>query len=192
MSDNPVLLVFAGLPGVGKSTAISIVTDLHNNVAVHSSDRIRKELFDNVTYSGEESQETYAELYSRTRESLENGVDTVIDGTMSLQYGRDTAARIAAETNANVVFVKVECDEHIAKQRLRERSMSNDGVSDADEDVYDAFEFEPFTRDHVVITNNGSEKQLRAQIQKHVMSTLWKPGENCVRGDVVECSGESG
>lgn len=192
MSNSPVLLVFAGLPGVGKSTAINIVTDLHDDVAVHSSDRIRKELFDDVTYSGVESQETYAELYSRTQESLENGVDTIIDGTMSLQYGRDTAADIAAEANANVIFVKLECDEDIVKQRLHERSKNSDEVSDADIEVYDGFEFEPFTRDHVVITNNGNKEQLRAQIQEHVMSSIMERREERVCGDVVDCSGESG
>lgn len=172
MTDNTqTLLVFAGLPGVGKSTAIETLASLHD-ITTHSSDCIRKELFDPVTYSGEESKATYEELYDRTRTSLTDGNDTVIDGTMSLKHGRDTAANIASTTNSNIMFVKVECRPEIAKQRIRDRCNADDAVSDADVTVYENFDFEPFDREHVTITNNHGIQQLQEQLTEAVTPKL--------------------
>lgn len=170
--NNQTLFVFTGLPGVGKSTAINILTELYDDIVVHSSDHIRKELFDTVTYSGAESKKTYTELYDRTRESLANGTDTVIDGTMSLKHGRNTAADIATDTNSQVIFIKVECPPEIAKTRIQSRSESTDSVSDADVSVYESFEFEQLEREHITLHNNSDKLHLKTQIVEKVLSHL--------------------
>jgi predicted kinase len=70
------LIVLMGLPGSGKST----YANQFDHCAVLSSDAIRKELFDDVQYQGN-NELVFDTLYSRAKEYLERGYDVVIDST---------------------------------------------------------------------------------------------------------------
>jgi hypothetical protein len=158
MVESPTLVVMCGLPGVGKSSVATHIADLLDATR-YRSDVVRKDLIAEPTYSSEESQLTYDELFRRARATLDAGRAVVLDATFSRRIGRERAASLTSD----VTFVHVGCNEEVVKRRIEQR---DDDPSDADFDVYltakDAFE--PLDREAFLIDNSGSEAETRAQI----------------------------
>lgn len=76
----PRLIMLIGLPGSGKSTwAAKYVTENSNTVII-SSDKIRKELF-NDENSQEDNNRVFYEMEVRTLNYLNNGVNVIYDAT---------------------------------------------------------------------------------------------------------------
>lgn len=170
MSDG-IILAFTGMPGVGKSTAINYI-EKTVEVTVHSTDKIRKELFESPEYTSEESKETYETLFSRVRESVINGEVVVIDATMNLRKGRAEVEAIGDELECGVLFIHVVCRESVARERLQDRSAGDGGVSDATVDVYDEFYFEGLTRNNVMVDNSTTVKALELQLEARVIPVI--------------------
>lgn len=164
---RPTLLVFCGLPGVGKSMASAYTAD-RLSATRYRSDEVRKELFPEPSYTGAESDATYAELIERARADLESGTDVVLDATFRSKERRDRAATAAREADAAVTFVRVTCSLEVVEERLAERT---DTISDADFELHlrlrDAFD--PIERDHVVIDNSGTIEETREQLERRVL-----------------------
>lgn len=164
---EPVIVVLAGYPGVGKSfIANEFRRELSTDVL--RTDKIRKELVSNPTYSKDESQKTYEELFSRTEETVKGGTSVVLDATFSLQVGRDNVASIGEQQGCAVIFVNVTCDEDI----VRERIASRDGISDADFSVYQKVRdsFEPFQRSVETIDNSRSKSKTKQSVSEVLRS----------------------
>lgn len=68
-----------GLPGSGKSTAASELSNSENAV-IHSSDSLREELFGNVN-ENERNEELFRELHIRIMNDLVNGNSIIYDAT---------------------------------------------------------------------------------------------------------------
>lgn len=156
------LVVMCGLPGVGKTTASERII-YHLEAERLRSDVVRKELFDEPTYSSEESDRVYEELRSRAETQLTAGQSVVLDATFSSQARRDAAAAVAADVGVEVVFVHVVCDESVVTRRIRERE--ND-ASDADVEVYRRAKqsFEKPDRKHVRIDTTEGLASMREQV----------------------------
>jgi predicted kinase len=157
-----VIYTLVGLPGHGKSFIAEYISNKtgakHINV-----DEVRHEITDgNPQYSQSESRETYDKFIKRGKRIYKNGGSVVLDGTFNISSGRKRVKEIAGE---DVIFIKVECDESTAKDRLADR----DGISDAEPEVYDLFRFKPLRYDHVVIDNNGSKENTKEQIQEKIL-----------------------
>ena len=165
--SRPTLLVYCGLPGVGKSMASEYTAD-RLPAARYRSDEIRKELFPEPSYTSAESDATYAELLERARADLESGSDVVLDATFRSRERRDRAATVADEAGAETVFVHVTCALEVVEQRLEERT---DTVSDAEFEQHLQLResFDPLERDHVVIDNSGTIEETRDQLERLVL-----------------------
>ncbi len=163
---RPRLIVFCGLPGVGKSTASAYAAE-ESGATRYRSDEIRKELFDEPTYSAEESAATYDELFARVRSDLEAGRDVVADATFGSREARERVADVASGTGADLAFVHVTCPAEIVRERIAER----EDVSDADFEVHLALReaFAPFERDHVAVDNSGGLEATYRQIDRDVL-----------------------
>lgn len=164
--DRPRLIVYCGLPGVGKSTA-SAYTAETLGATRYRSDEVRKELFDEPAYSSEEGEATYEELFSRARSELEAGRDVVVDATFGSRRARDRVAAVATEAGADLAFVHIICPAEVVRERIAER----EDVSDADFEVHLAHreEFEPFEREHVRIDNSGTVAETYRRIDREVL-----------------------
>ncbi len=166
--NRPLLVVYCGLPGVGKSTASGYTAE-QLDATRYRTDEVRQSLFENPTYTPEEMQQTYDELFSRVRSELESGTDVVIDATFNQASRRERARSVADDAGASILFVRVTCPESVVIDRIKRRT---DDPSDADVSVYrehrDAFE--PIECDHICIDNGGTIEETHRQVDANVLS----------------------
>ena len=157
-----VLAVACGPPGVGKTTVAEAAAD-HLGAELLRTDVVRKDLFTDPTYTDEEVERTYRELFERAGELLAGGDSVVLDGTFRRQHQREAAARLAAERGATFRLLLVECDPAIARERIQRREGD---ASDADVAVYEELreEFEPVECEHTAIDNSRSRAASRRQV----------------------------
>ena len=156
------IVIVIGLPGSGKSYfAIRVAQML--NARYISSDKLRKEMFAEATYSSAEKLRVYNEMMRRTTEASEKGKDIVLDATF---YSNDLRQKFINKTkNISPIFViEVHAKEDLVKERL---SLARED-SDADFEVYKAVkkEWEPFNDDHLVLksTNNNITEMLERAV----------------------------
>jgi predicted kinase len=157
------LVGVCGFPGVGKSTVSEHITEALGATRLRT-DAVRKELFDEPTYSSAESRTVYEATFERARELLENGETVVVDASFSNEQYRDTATEVAVDCGVPFHLVKVDCAEETTVSRIERR----DGISDADVAVYYEVRdgFDPIERDHVRIDNSGSWERTREQVDE--------------------------
>lgn len=157
------LVALCGLPGVGKSTVASYVTDRLDAVRLRT-DAVRKELFGTPEYTESETDAVYRELRDRAAEHLGDGDSVVLDATFARTEHRSLARNLAADRGVEFRLLRVVCDQAVAERRIAER----DDISDADVDVYRRFrdEFDAVDGDHAVVDNSGEKTDTRTQIDE--------------------------
>ncbi|MGN6193863.1 MAG: AAA family ATPase [Ginsengibacter sp.] len=151
------IIVVFGLPGSGKSYLAQRLAKMLNAGYINS-DTIRKELFKQPSYSGQEKKSVYFEMLKKISD-LEYRKEVVVDTTLS-----DIAIRpefISKLKNiAKVYFVEITADESLIKQRLS--AFRND--SDAGFNIYKKIKntWLPFEEPHLVLqsTNENIEEML--------------------------------
>lgn len=89
-----VLVVACGPPGVGKTTVAEAAA--HLDAELLRTDVVRKELFPEPTYTDEEIDRMYRELFARAGGLLETGRSVVLDGTFRRQAQHEAAAGLPA------------------------------------------------------------------------------------------------
>lgn len=166
----PSFVAYCGLPGVGKSTAAQYTAKEYDTSRLRT-DEIRKELFDDPTYSSAEDDATYEELFRRAREALAAGDDVVLDATFGCRRHRDRASEAADAVGVDLTFVRIVCDQAVTEQRIAERTA---GPSDADVDIYRTLRerYDPFERAHIEIDNSETIETLHEKIDRQVHDHL--------------------
>lgn len=165
-----VLFVTIGKPGHGKSYVARIISKACSASHIQS-DVIRKEdvAEGEPTYSSEESHKTYNLLFDIAKNELNSGINVVLDATFNKKSGRERAEQIAEESGSKVVFIKIECDEQVAKKRIKER----EGISDADVELYEDFRIAPIkNRETVTVDNSGTMEETKKQVEKIVKESI--------------------
>jgi predicted kinase len=156
------LVVVCGLPGAGKTTVAGTVVDELDAERIRT-DVVRKELFDDPSYSTAETEAVYQTVCDRAADHLANDEHVVLDGTFRERDLRQPALALAREHGVDRMILKVEADDAVVRERIRQRE---DDASDADVSVYEQYRdrFEPIEVDHVVVDNSGSLADTRAQL----------------------------
>jgi predicted kinase len=164
---RPTLIVYCGLPGVGKSVA-SAYTAENLEAERYRSDRVRKRLFPDPSYSREETDATYAELLRCARADLESGANVVLDATFQSNPYRERAVEIARDLDVDLRFVRVDCDVEVVRDRIEDRT----GISDAkfEQHLQLRETFDPIERDHVTVDNSGSLEETYEQIDRALLA----------------------
>lgn len=81
--NTPLLIMMCGLPGSGKSSyaeSIYVATPFIKKPIIHSSDKLRKEMFGDESTQGD-NQKLFSELHRRIKRDLSNGKDVIYDAT---------------------------------------------------------------------------------------------------------------
>jgi predicted kinase len=144
---KPVMIVFIGLTGAGKSY-LAERWSAARGYPCFSSDQVRKELagvapesrhhvpFDVGLYSPEMTQKTYGEMLNRAAAAISQGeTGVVLDGS----YGAEEQRRKVIEAMAgqcDVYFVHCHCSESVVKARFQIRAADSQAVSDGRWEIY--------------------------------------------------------
>ena len=164
---NPVLVMLTGLPGTGKSNLAGQLAEVLP-FAIVESDQVRKILFPQCEYTGEESQWVHRTCHALMDKLLMKGVRVIYDATNLHERHRELVYRLADAREVKLIVVKVVSPEAVASQRLRNRRgdvKDDDDVSDADVKVYRRMSrsVDPIRRNHVVV---DTSRDLRPAITK--------------------------
>jgi predicted kinase len=128
------LILFCGLPGVGKTSLANKLGSLINAIVL-STDKIRKELISEPTYTKEEKKLIYDVMLLVARYlHNEAGVNCILDATFNTEESRRTAIeKLANVSSEQIYIVECVCPEDIVISRLKARKGD---YSDADIDFY--------------------------------------------------------
>ena len=135
------LVLVGGLPGTGKSTLATALSD-RLGLALLRSDEVRKDLVGvahhlaapGTAYTRETTTATYTTLLDRARTLLAHGESVVLDATWPTEALRDVARRVADDTASEMVELTCVTDTATAHERLRRRT---DDTSDADVAIHE-------------------------------------------------------
>ncbi len=151
---NPVLIMLSGLPGTGKSYVARGLREILPFVIIES-DQVRKILFPECEYTGEESQWVHRTCHALMTRLLRKGVRVIYDATNLYERHRELVYQIADREGIRLIIVKVVASQQVVSQRLGKRHEQDryDDVSDADWKVYKRMErsAEPIGRNYVVV-----------------------------------------
>jgi len=151
-SQPPALVVLVGLPGSGKSTLARRLQQ-RAPLAVLESDRFRKLLFGQPTYSAEESQRLFRALHAAIDRLLGRGISCLLDATNLREEHRRPLYLLAERHGARLLLVQLEAPPPVVRARLqRRRQATTPGDwSDAGPEVYERMRqaLEPIARPHL-------------------------------------------
>jgi len=146
--SRPVLYVFMGLTGTGKSTIAKAFSKAHQ-LAYFNSDVVRKELIAGLKktdsrlepygkgiYSPEFTKRTYRALSRLAGRRLVLGESVVVDATFTSRELRQQAERLAVGAGADIVFIHCTCPEELVRQRFEKRFSEDGRVSDGRMEIY--------------------------------------------------------
>ena len=145
--EKPILIVFAGLTGTGKSTLTDALAK-KLNIPVISSDIVRKKLadispevrryngFEEGIYSREFTDRTYYEMLKRGRENLKKGSSVILDASFRKRYHRKLVLDMASELGIKLFIIETFCDIKEIKKRLCIRQEDKKSISDGRWEIY--------------------------------------------------------
>ena len=182
---KPVLWVMCGLPASGKSTLGKALAALFD-IQLLRSDVIRKKLFTDRSadrsqfddagsiYSPRASDITYHRLLSLARQDLERGKSVVVDATFRRQSWRAQAVGMAAELQADVIYIVCHAPEPVLVKRLQQREIEP-SISDARLVHLQSFKknFEPFCRvENEILVRVNTKASPRVCLQKALLAAF--------------------
>jgi predicted kinase len=128
------IVLFCGLPGVGKTRLANKLAPLINAVVL-STDKLRKELIPDPTYTKEEKELVYDVMLLVAR-YLHNaaGVNCILDATFNTEESRKKAIKKLGKISSERIYIiECVCPEDIVISRLKARKGD---YSDADFGIY--------------------------------------------------------
>lgn len=131
----PVLILMSGLPGSGKSYLSEQVCAQLPCIIIES-DRVRKVLFAQPTYTAEESAIVHRACQELMRRLLKRGVRVIFDATNLLEFQRELLYSLAGRCGALLLIVHTVAPEDVIRKRLEQRQATGGSASDADWRVY--------------------------------------------------------
>jgi predicted kinase len=148
---RPVLIVFGGLPGTGKTTlARAIATE--RQAAYLRIDTIEQALRSSGALAGEVGPAGYVVAYGLATSNLGLGRSVVADSVNPLKVTRDAWKQVAATASSDLVEIEVICsDEAEHRRRVETRSVDVAGLVQPTWREVVKREYEPWDRPPIVI-----------------------------------------
>lgn len=162
-----VIVLFSGLPGVGKTRLANELAPLINAVVL-STDKLRKELISKPTYTKMEKELIYDVMLLLARYlHNEGGVNCILDATFNTEESRKKARKkLASVSPERIYIVECVCPEDIVISRLKARKGD---YSDADIEMYRKMKriYEPVKEKqrHIVIDTSRDPKTNAEEIK---------------------------
>ena len=171
------IILVCGLPGVGKTSISNELAKLTTWITL-STDKIRKELFPNPTYSSEEKRLTYDVLILIAKYLYQSGMNCILDGTFNTKYSRKQIKKKLNLSSQQICIVECICPEDIVIARIKNRK--ND-YSDANVYIYRSMKanYQPIEEEHIVVdTSKGSSGMIAEKIINYISRMDMKKKNN--------------
>lgn len=153
------VIMVLGLPGSGKSYFAEKLAQ-HIGAEYLNSDRIRKVMFQERTYSEAEKLKVYEAMLKKMQDTIAKEKDVVLDATFYKNKTREPFIKRHEE----IVFIEVWADEKIIQERLKENRL----YSEADFKVYQLIKqnWEPLEKPHLKLqsTNNNIDVMVQSAL----------------------------
>jgi predicted kinase len=161
------MILFCGLPGVGKTTPAKELAYLIDAVVL-STDKIRKELISKPTYTIEEKALIYSVMLVVAKYLYSAGVNCILDATFNTEKFRKEAIDRIGITPAHLHIVECVCLEDVVIARLQSRKR---GYSDADVSVYMNMKqvYEPVKEDHIIADTSRSPAIVAKEVKFKIL-----------------------
>ncbi len=142
-NQRSAVLISCGLTATGKSRWLRIASDIVNSPVLRT-DEIRKVVFNlkgdeekddeyrKKYYSNEARQMVYEEMFEKASKILSLGGKVSLDASFISRENREKVKELAQKYNAEFVIINTNAKEETVKERLKQRKMQKDNVSDAD------------------------------------------------------------
>src|SRR3972149_3268771 len=99
------LILVVGLPGTGKTTIAKYLAKKTDAVLLRA-DVIRKELIKKPTYSKEETEMIFSEMFARAKSILSKKMNVVLDVVFGRETERKKAEILAKQLNTSLKIVE--------------------------------------------------------------------------------------
>lgn len=120
-TTKPLLLVTIGPPGTGKSFFARRFSDMFNAPLV-SFDEVRFELFNDITFSEDESLIVARVAGLQLRELLKTRKTIILDGGHNPKVSRIELAKVAKTAGYSILYIWTQIDETTARKRSLHRN----------------------------------------------------------------------
>lgn len=121
MNTRPVLYIFVGFPGAGKTSIAKYIHE-HSNAVHIWADQERQKMFGYPTHSQTESQTLYLALNIKAEDLLKEGKSVIYDTNFNYKSDRDLMKSIAEKCGADIKLIWVNTPKEIAKSRALEHT----------------------------------------------------------------------
>lgn len=163
----PKLVIFSGLPGVGKS---SIARELARGInAVYLRiDSIEQALRDSAALIQPMNDAGYRVAYAMAEDNLSLGLTVVADCVNPISITRDAWRDVANRLGVRALEVEIQCsDASEHRRRVESRVVAIPGLIPPTWEEVAAREYHPWDRDHLVVdTAKETPEQILRSIQK--------------------------
>lgn len=156
VNESPILIVFGGLPGVGKTV---IAKELARQIgAVYlRADSIEQALRDSGTMADPVNDAGYRAAYAVAGENLCLGLDVIADCVNPLHITREAWREVARQSGVGIFEVEVTCsDQGAHKLRVERRSSDIPGLKLPTWQEVVGRNYEPWDREHAVVDSAQS------------------------------------
>jgi predicted kinase len=153
-SDPPILIVIFGLPGTGKTT---FATVLSNQLGIKhfNTDILRSLSGKSQQYNEENKAFIYDEILHLTRLEFEKGKSVIVDATFYKKKLRERFKVLAQEYDVTMKWIEVCAGEEVVKKRVSKKRR----YSEADYAVYQMIksQFEPIQEKYIQLFSGQEE-----------------------------------
>lgn len=166
------ILIICGLPGVGKTTLANSIAPLIQ-ATILSTDKIRKELFLQPSYSKRERELVYDVMILIAKYLHKSNINCILDATFNLEKSRQEIKKTLKLSKNEFFIVECSCPELLVQSRLKNRK---DEYSDADFSIYKKMQkiYEPVKMNHFDINSSDSPEKNARIIARKIKSLSYK------------------
>lgn len=171
---KPCLIMMVGLPASGKSTFAKTIIYENSKPIIHSSDKLREELYGNAAIQGDNNK-LFAELHKRIKRDLLQGKSVVYDATNIKKRTRIMFLRDISNIQCYKIcyVMATEYDACIYNNQHRERKVPEDVIHRMFENFNPPHESEGFDQinyKYMYLDKNNDKVVEKPPIEKYSLS----------------------
>jgi predicted kinase len=154
-ASGPLLIVFAGLPGTGKTSVARELAERLGAVYLRI-DTIEQAIQNSPGVTQAVNEEGYRVAYAVAEDNLRLGRVVISDSVNPVRESRDAWVEVAGRTCSKIIEVEILCsDVEAHRRRVEGRTADIAGLKLPTWEKVVAREYEPWNRDHLVIDTAG-------------------------------------